>query len=296
LSSMANALQWVLDHHGQYNITAVNISLSDSNNYAQNWFAQGGGPAQQITDLIGQLKAINIPLIAATGNSFDGKDQGEGFPAIVNDAISVTATDLSDHLLSNAQRLGPGIGTSGTTLAAPGVATAPSGDSGEAAVSGTSFAAPLVTGAVVLLQQIYESRFGTLPTVDQLESWLVQGSDPVSDPVTGITIGRLDVPKAAGLIPDAPSSPSLGIATTPVTTAASPAPTAPPTSAAPVSVPWATTAATAAPTTTNVPISVNSQSRASNGSTAANNPDAAAVPNFEELLKAMSIWAAAQGS
>ena len=68
-------------------------------------------------------------------------------------------------------------------------------------VDGTSFATPLVTGSVVLLQQIYQSRFGTLPTVDQVTEWLEQGSDPIHDPVTGITIGRLDIPKAASLIP-----------------------------------------------------------------------------------------------
>src|SRR5262249_29147232 len=156
------------------------------------------GPAQQITDLIGQLKAINIPVVAATGNNFNG-EEGEGFAAIVNGTISVTATDLSDHLLANAQRLGSELGgTAATTIAAPGDGlTAPSGDAGTSTVEGTSFATPLVTGAVVLLQQIYQSRFGTLPTVDQLKSWIEQGSDTIQDPATGITIGRLDIPKAA---------------------------------------------------------------------------------------------------
>ena len=51
-----------------------------------------------------------------------------------------------------------------TDLAAPGQGlTAPTGDSGYSTVQGTSFATPLVTGAVVLLQQIYEQRFGRCP-------------------------------------------------------------------------------------------------------------------------------------
>ncbi len=170
LTSIANALQWVINNHAEYNITAVNMSLSDGNNYAQNWFAEGGGAAEQVTSLINQLTAMNIPVVAATGNSFNGQ-QGEGFPAIVANTISVTATDLSGNLLANAQRLGSSIGgASATTIAAPGGGlTAPSGDSGTSSVEGTSFAAPLVTGSVVLLQQIYESRFGTLPSVAQLE-------------------------------------------------------------------------------------------------------------------------------
>ena len=218
LSSIASALQWVVNNHSQYNITVVNMSLSDGGNYAQNWFAQDGGVGEQITNLIGQLQAMNIPVVSATGNSFTGQ-QGEGFTAIVAGVISVTATDTSDHLLPDAQRLGSvtGMGTM-TDLAAPGEGmVAPTGDSGYSSVEGTSFATPLVTGAVVLLQQIYQARFGTLPTVNQVTQWLEQGSDPIYDPVTGLTIGRLDIPKAAALIPSATSSPAATAASAPVT-------------------------------------------------------------------------------
>ena len=141
LANVANALQWVISNHSQYNITAVNMSLSDGGNYAQNWFAGDGGAGQRVTSLIGQLTAMNIPVIAATGNSFGGQ-QGEGFAAIVAGTISVTATDLSGNLLGNAQRLGSAIGgSSATTIAAPGDGlAAPTGDSGTSIVAGTSFA------------------------------------------------------------------------------------------------------------------------------------------------------------
>ncbi|MGA2703671.1 MAG: S8 family serine peptidase [Isosphaeraceae bacterium] len=219
LSSIASALQWVINNHSQYNITVVNMSLSDGGNYAHNWFAQDGGAGEQITNLIGQLQTLNIPVVSATGNSFTGQ-QGEGFTAIVAGVISVTATDITgNQLLPDAQRLGAatGMGTM-TDLAAPGEGmVAPTGDSGYSGVEGTSFATPLVTGAVVLLQQIYHARFGTLPTVNQVTQWLEQGSDPIYDPVTGLTIGRLDIPTAAGLIPSATSSPAPTAASAPVT-------------------------------------------------------------------------------
>ena len=114
---------------------------------------------------------MNIPVIAATGNSFTGQ-QGEGFAAIVAGTISVTATDLSGNLLPDAQRLGTAVGgASATMIAAPGEGlTAPVRRHRTATVDGTSFAAALVTGGVVLLQQIYEQRFGTLPTVDQIQT------------------------------------------------------------------------------------------------------------------------------
>ena len=120
LQSIANALQWVVNNHAQYNISVVNMSLSDGQNYAQNWFATGGGVTEQITDLIGQLRGMNIPVVVATGNNFTGT-QGEGFAAIVQGTISVTATDLSGHLLPDAQRLGSSVGgASATVIAAPG--------------------------------------------------------------------------------------------------------------------------------------------------------------------------------
>ncbi len=138
---------------------------------------------------------MNIPVIVATGNAFSGS-QGEGFAAIVAGTISVTATDLSGNLLSDAQRLGTTLGgASATTLAAPGDGlTAPSGDSGTATDDGTSFSAALVSGGVTLLQDIYQSRFGTLPTVAQIKSWLQKGATPLTDPVTGITLGRAQHP------------------------------------------------------------------------------------------------------
>ena len=70
-------MQWVINNHAEYNITSVNMSLSDGGNYAQNWFANDGGDGQRVTELIGQLTAMNIPVVAATGNSFNGQ-QGEG--------------------------------------------------------------------------------------------------------------------------------------------------------------------------------------------------------------------------
>jgi subtilisin family serine protease len=201
---IANALQWVIDHHQQDNITVVNLSISDGGNYAANWFANDGGIGQRITSLIHQLDLLNIPVVAAAGNSFDGTDQGMGFPAIDPETISVTATDGAGHLASDAQRLGSALGgAAATTIAAPGVnLLAPADGQTFTTVTGTSFAAPQVTGAILLLQQVYEDRFGQLPTVAQLKSWLQNGSDPITDPATGTTIGQLDILKALSLVPN----------------------------------------------------------------------------------------------
>jgi subtilisin family serine protease len=318
LSSIANALQWVITNHAQYNITVVNLSLSDGNNYAHNWFATTGGAAEQVTNLIGQLRGMNIPVVVATGNSFTGT-QGEGFAAIVQGTISVTATDLDGNFLPDAQRLGTSIGgSSATVIAAPGEGfTAPSGDNGSSSVDGTSFATPLVSGAIVLLQQIYEERFGTLPTVDQIQSWLQGGSDPLYDPVTGITIGELDIPKAAALIPTAAAAiapapsitstlqvstasvaPTSSNTTTQTTTTvtAPPAPTTPTVTTTAVSSPTPTPPPTSAPSPP--PATSNQQviSEAGDPSDASGNSVSGSVPpavsGLALLLQSMKVWAA----
>jgi type VI secretion system secreted protein VgrG len=317
LDSIARALQWVVDNHAQYNITVVNLSLSDGQNYAQNWFATTGGSPEQVTNLIGKLRALNIPVVVATGNNFDGHTQGEGFAAIVQGAISVTATDLSGHLLPNAQRLGSSIGGgSATVIAAPGEGfTTLSGDHGTAGVDGTSFATPLVSGAIVLLQQVYQQRFGSLPSVDQLQQWLQQGSDPISDSATGITIGQLDIPKAAALIPSAAHSPApsqpltnvqvstASVVPTPVTLAAqnlivstapstpAPAPAAPPAPPAPTQTP---PAQPPAPVTNVQVFSAVHANSGGAGSQATSNPPPVSV--LAKLLSSMKVWSASSAS
>ena len=314
LSSIANALQWVITNHAQYNITAVNMSLSDGGNYAQNWFANDGGEGQQVTQLIGQLTAMNIPVIAATGNSFTGA-QGEGFAAIVQGTISVTATDLSGTLLPNAQRLGTAIGgASATTIAAPGSQlTAPSGDSGTTTVAGTSFATALVTGGVTLLQEIYESRFGELPTVAEIKSWLQQGATPIHDSVTGITLGELNIDASAALIPEpspAPTPTSQGttastsatapatITTTTATSVTSSSTTATSTSTSTSPSSDSTTATTVTSTSTStssVQVFVNGQEVNINSSstTGLGSLDQSL---YQELLLAMSAWGSSGSS
>src|SRR5262249_13045463 len=119
-STIADALQWVIDHHDQYHITVVNLSVSDGGNYTHDLYSNDLGIGEQIAGLVDRLTQLRIPVVAAAGNSFSG-GQGMGFVAIVPGTVSVTASDATDHLLSNAQRLGIAQGgASATDLAAPG--------------------------------------------------------------------------------------------------------------------------------------------------------------------------------
>ncbi len=298
LDSIARALQWVIDNHARYNITVVNLSLSDGQNYTHNWFATGGGVPEQVTQLIGQLRGMNIPVVVAAGNSFDVNhpQQGEGFAAIVQGTISVTATDLSGHLLSEAQRLGASVGgASATVIAAPGdQLLTPSGDKGTATVEGTSFATPLVSGAIVLLQQIYQQRFGTLPSVDQIQQWLQDGSDPIYDPLTGITIGQLDIPKAAALIPKAAGRPASSQGPTTIqisTTTVSQTPASTPVAQTlDLSTTPPPTPAPSSPTPPPAPATPSQEQVFSAVSDGSGSPNPAA--GLAKLLQSMRVWAA----
>ena len=199
---VAEALQYAIDHAEADKISVVNISLSDGGNYSRDSFSRDHAIGQRIAALVHTLAEMRIPVVTAAGNSFDGTP-GMGFTAILTETISVTASDGDDHLLANAQRLGPADGfDAATDLAAPGIdIVAPTGGDGYSQVEGTSFSAPLVSGAIILLQQIYQKRFGLLPTVDDLEGWLKQGATTIHDSVTGTDIGRLDIARSASLIP-----------------------------------------------------------------------------------------------
>ncbi|MER8634905.1 S8 family serine peptidase [Mesorhizobium sp. M1365] len=98
-------------------------------------------------DLLGiacrNARALGIVLVAAAGNN--GPKAPYGYPAAFDGVIAVTATDAKDGLMPQANR------GAYVFISAPGVEmVAPSG-AGSDVVTGTSFAAAIVTGAVANL-------------------------------------------------------------------------------------------------------------------------------------------------
>ncbi|MDX8510608.1 S8 family serine peptidase [Mesorhizobium captivum] len=98
-------------------------------------------------DLLGtacrNARALGMVLVAAAGNN--GPKAPYGYPAAFDGVIAVTATDAKDGLMPQANR-GPYV-----FISAPGVEmVAPSG-AGSDVVTGTSFAAAIVSGAIANL-------------------------------------------------------------------------------------------------------------------------------------------------
>lgn len=205
------ALRWVIEHHDEYDVTAVNLSFGDAGAYDSPRSLHGIG------DELAELARLNVLLVASAGNGY-GPDESFGlsYPAIDPNALPVGAvwdanhsgpwvweggardnTTGPDRIVSFSQRLG-GVGE----LFAPGtrlVGAAPGGGTTEQ--TGTSVAAAVVTGAAALAQQLARERLGRPLSVGELRSLMqqtgaiIRDGDDEDDNVrnTDATFRRLDV-------------------------------------------------------------------------------------------------------
>jgi subtilisin family serine protease len=199
------ALQWVLDNADQLKISVVSMSLGANSNVTSDDSSSWPPLSRTIQDQIRDLTQRRIAVVIAAGNSFFEFEsvQGMGFPAIIREGISVGAVYDSnvgrqsygtgaradatgaDHISPFTQRLHPCVNPqTATDIFAPGAPMTSTGiltDDGEATMSGTSQATPTVTGVVLLLQEFYQRKTGTLPTVEQLTVWLKTGGVRILD-------------------------------------------------------------------------------------------------------------------
>lgn len=119
-----------LDWAAEQNVAIINMSFVGPKN-----------------DLLGvacrNARALGLVLVAAAGNN--GPKAPYGYPAAFDGVIAVTATDARDGLMPQANR------GAYVFISAPGVEmVAPSG-AGSDVVTGTSFAAAIVSGAIANL-------------------------------------------------------------------------------------------------------------------------------------------------
>ena len=160
--------------------------------------ASWGGPSFSMA-LYGSIKRAGergALVVAAAGNEGVNADVKPDYPAAFDlpNVVSVAATDRSDRLLDFSN-----YGSKSVDLAAPGddvFSTVPTvaDPSGYASFSGTSMAAPFVSGAAAL----YLARFPQA-SADQVKAALMQSTDRLPT-LSGRTVsgGRLNVARALG--------------------------------------------------------------------------------------------------
>jgi subtilisin family serine protease len=172
---------------------AVRHGAAVSNN---SW--TGGGNDQSLYNAIAAARAAGHIYVAAAGNDGSNTDLAPAYPADfpLDNVVSVAATDRNDHLASFSN-----YGAATVDLAAPGVdilSTTPS--SGYTVYSGTSMAAPQVTGVLALVRDLHPDW-----TYRQVIDAVLDSADPVPG-LKGKTVtgGRLDAAAAVNwLSPDA---------------------------------------------------------------------------------------------
>jgi len=195
---VVSGLNWVADHADALNITAVNLSLGSETVYADPESVPNWSITEDLTDAFARLKAENMVTVVASGNG--GETAGLSLPAILGDVISVGATNSNDSVASFTNR------NDQLELLAPGTGIKSLWKNGRTAQgSGTSYAAPWVTGAAVMLREAYQQFTGDLAGnytsfQDRLVSLLQSSGESVYDSPSDRTYARLDLAEAINTV------------------------------------------------------------------------------------------------
>jgi subtilisin family serine protease len=226
--SIIRALRWVHTISSQYDIAAVNMSLGTSTVFkttCDNYIPE-------MTEAIESLKYKGIATVVSAGNSYS---VGMSSPACISSAVSVAAMSSYTGKITTFSNV-----SQYTTLSAPGQTIKSSGLMGTyRTASGTSMAAPHVTGAIA----VYRNKFGNQPVNKMVLD--LQGSSQTSlDEYSGIVTKRLDLFKLI----DSSYVPPVTSTTIPATTTTS----VPPTTTTTTSVPPVTTTTIPSVTTTTL--------------------------------------------
>jgi subtilisin family serine protease len=175
------------------------------------WSFEEAGCITEFSPDIEAWRAAGILPVFACGNS--GPDPGSvASPGAYPTAFAVGSTDASDAVSDfSSQGPSPCDGSTKPDISAPGEAVLSAVPWGYEILSGTSMAAPHVTGAAAVLLSIVPGL-----TVEQLESALISGAmdigSPGADNVSGA--GRLDLYVSAQVALHGPGFPVVKLAAT----------------------------------------------------------------------------------
>ncbi|MFA7237222.1 MAG: S8 family serine peptidase, partial [Phycisphaeraceae bacterium] len=101
-SDIAKSLEWVVTNATSLNITAVNLSMGSSTLYTSPAGVPTYSTYNRIAAAFNTLKNMNIVVAVASGNS--GSSTSMSLPAIMDNIISVGATDTTDQIASYSNR------------------------------------------------------------------------------------------------------------------------------------------------------------------------------------------------
>jgi len=139
------AINWCNNNAATYNISVISMSIGSTAIYSDYCDSYSPGLAEAINNAV----ANNIAVVVSSGN--DGSTTKITMPACMRNAIPVAATDKSDNVASFSnynwmvKLFAPGVKVTSTGLMSRG--------GGYGNGSGTSVSAPMVSGAIAILNQ-----------------------------------------------------------------------------------------------------------------------------------------------
>ena len=191
------ALQWVNENASQYNIAAVNLSLGQKVNIRD----YNNDPTDDDA-ILSQLAARGIAVVAASGNNYsDFNSVGVADFAADPNTIAVGSVTDAGVIADYSQR-SPYI----YQILAPGTRVDGADQNGETTIkSGTSMAAPTVTGTIALIQDLSTQIFhhhnlssGLTPlSFDEVKLMLNRSGTLIEDEVLG---GYYDIINVEGAL------------------------------------------------------------------------------------------------
>lgn len=193
-----DAINWSIANRNNYGIAAINMSLGDGVRNTAACNSTTGPGANPFVTPIANARTAGMVVVIASGN--EGYADGLASPACVSQSVSVGA--VYD---ANIGSINFGFCSDSTTAAdkvtcysnsagfldmlAPGSAITVVGNT----THGTSFAAPMVAGAVAVLKSAFPGE-----TPAQIEARLINNGKPVADTRNSLVKPRLNLLAAQG--------------------------------------------------------------------------------------------------
>ncbi|MFT4309716.1 MAG: S8 family serine peptidase [Candidatus Woesearchaeota archaeon] len=179
-SNIIEGIYWCVNNSYYHNVSAISMSLGSKNTF--NSMCDSDHPLY--ADAIDYAVSRNISVIISTGN--DGV-VGVSAPACIYNATRVASTNKDNTISSFSNR------NSMVSLVAPGSAINSSDLMNSYRLrSGTSMAAPHVSGLIALLKQYYDN-IGITKTTKELEQVLYDNGIMIYDAKTNRNYSRINV-------------------------------------------------------------------------------------------------------